>query len=236
VAAGRVAVIPNWADASRLAPQESSALRDRLGYSADDFVVQYAGNLGRAQDLRTVSRAVERARREEPRVKLLIVGGGSGEQDLVRSMASMPGVRHIPFQPERDVADVLAAADLSIVPLRAGLSRWCVPSKVYSILASGRPVGAMLDAESDVARLVQCADCGFRVDPGDDRSLAREIVRLARGRGEARRLGRNGRDWMEREGGLDSAIERYSGLLREVVSPSSARVPAPTMEHSLTDA
>jgi glycosyltransferase involved in cell wall biosynthesis len=230
VASERLTVIPNWADAERLVPQETSALRHRLGFSADDFVVQYAGNLGRAQDLRAVVRAVEQARAEDERVRLLVVGGGSAERELTYVARGAPGVRRIPFQREEEVADVLAAADLGIVSLRAGLSRWCVPSKIYSILASARPVGAMLDAESDVAKVVESARCGFRVDPGDCDGLAQEIVRLARDRAEARRLGRNGRAWLEREGGAASALDRYDRLLGEVVHASSAREEQPTLE------
>lgn len=214
----RVVTIRNWADARRIAPQGRSAFRAEVGLGDDDFVVQYAGNLGRAQDLDTVLAAARLAHRVDGRVRLLLVGAGSGAESLVRSAQEEDGVQVAAFQAEERVADVLAAADVSLVPLRAGLARWCVPSKVYSILASGRPVGAVVDAESEVARVVEEADCGFRVDPGDVESLAREILRLSGDRERADRLGRNARRWLEKDGGRSRALREYETLLHEVTS------------------
>ena len=115
-------------------------------------------------------------------------------------------------------------ADLSLVPLRRGLGRYCVPSKVYSILASGRPVGAVLDDDNDIARIVEEIDCGFRVDPDDPESLAREILRLAEDRDLARRQGRNGREFGECEGSLERAANDYECVFWQASGVSSPRV------------
>jgi glycosyltransferase involved in cell wall biosynthesis len=226
VDASRVVTIANWADTSRITPRERSAFREQMGLKEDHFVVQYAGNLGRAQDLDTVVAATTLAHRSDERVRLLCVGAGSSRSALSRVAEASPGVLVADFQPEERVADVLAAADVSLVPLRAGLSRWCVPSKVYSILASGRAVGAVVDRGSEVARVVDEACCGFRVDPGDAPALAREILRLASDRASTRRLGANGRSWLERNGALSRALDAYEGLLEEVVS-AVKEVPTP---------
>lgn len=211
----RVVTIRNWADPRRIVPRPSSELRARLGFTPADFVVQYAGNFGRAQDLETVLEAARLAGRSDGSVKLLLVGAGSGQGSIERRALRVPGAVVVPFQPDDAVADVLAAADLALVPLHRGLSRWCVPSKVYSILASGRPVGAVLDDGSEVSRVVARADCGFRVDPGDAAGLAREILRLAADRDRARRLGENARRWLLQEGGLERATHEYERVLRE---------------------
>ena len=238
VAPERVVTIRNWADPRRIVPRGRSALRTRLGFSDEDFVVQYAGNFGRAQDLETALEAVKLAGRTDGRVKLLLVGAGSGQGSLERRTARVPGAVVVPFQAEEHVSDVLAAADLALVPLHRGLTRWCVPSKIYSILASGRPVGAVLDADSEVARVVEAADCGFRVDPGDAPSLAREILMLSGDRDRARRQGRNAREWLERDGALDRAAAEYEAVLaavcREAKEQRSRReVVAPTKGESL---
>jgi colanic acid biosynthesis glycosyl transferase WcaI len=228
VAEERLVTIRNWADARRIAPREPGAFRREVGLRDRDFVVQYAGNLGRAQDLDTVLAAARLAHREDDRVQLLLVGSGSAAATLAARAASTPGARLVGFQPEERVAEVLAAADLSLVPLRAGLSRWCVPSKVYPILASGRPVGAVLDDGSEVARIVDEAGCGFRVDPGDIAGLAREILRLASDRACARRLGSAGRAWLLRHAALENALDAYEALLEGINSRSSGRVGPPT--------
>ncbi|MCA9751615.1 MAG: glycosyltransferase family 4 protein, partial [Gemmatimonadetes bacterium] len=157
VAADRVSVIENWADASRIVPQHISRFRRDLGFSDDDFVVEYAGNLGHAQALDTVLEAARVVRETSRAIRFLFVGEGARAATFRRRAELVPGVVCAPFQPEDRLSDVLAAADLGVVPLKSGLARYCVPSKVYSILASGRPVAAAVDADSEVARLIDRA-------------------------------------------------------------------------------
>ena len=190
----RLATIANWADTDRIRPLHISRFRQEMGFSADDFVVEYAGNFGHSQDLDVVLDAARRVAEDSGDVQFLLVGDGSRADDVRRAARHLPNVRVVPFQPEERLDDVLAAADLSVIPLRAGLTRYCVPSKVYSILASGRPVGAALDEDSEVSRLIRTEECGFRVDPDDAESMAREILRLARDRETARGQGVRGRE------------------------------------------
>lgn len=225
VDAARLVTVRNWADPSHITPGSGSVLRDRLGFAPDDFVVQYAGNFGRAQDLETVLEAARLAGRKDGRVKLLLVGAGSGQGSIERRALRVPGAVVVPFQPEAQVSDVLAAADLALVPLHRGLTRWCVPSKIYSILASGRPVGAILDAGSEVARVVESADCGFRVDPGDVAGLARHILDLASDRARATRYGANARRWLEHEATLARAVSEYEAVLAAACSAAASSPP-----------
>jgi colanic acid biosynthesis glycosyl transferase WcaI len=219
----RTTVIANWADTRAIVPSVGSAFRRDAGIADDDFVVEYAGNFGRSQDLDVVLEAARLVEAEGPParpVRFLLVGGGAREAELRRAARELSAVRVLPRQSEDKLGDVLAAADLSLVPLRRGLTRWCVPSKVYSILASGRPVGAAVDADSEVARLVEHGECGFRVEPGDARALAAEIRRLAGDADRARRLGSNGRVRAETEGSLDRAADEYEALLEAIVRSS----------------
>jgi colanic acid biosynthesis glycosyl transferase WcaI len=231
----RITVIENWVDVSRIRPRAESELRREAHIEDDAFVVQYAGNLGRSQDLDTVLAAadlVERtlaadaaigaggveseARRRAPRVRFLLVGSGARAAEMRGRAERLEHLRVLPFQPEDRLADVLAAADLALVPLRSGLTRFSVPSKVYSILASGRAIGAAIDAGSEVARIVDEAECGFRVDPGDAEGLAAEILRLAKDPPRAARWGSNARHWVERHGTLERAATAYESILTEV--------------------
>jgi putative colanic acid biosynthesis glycosyltransferase WcaI len=232
VPGSRLTTIPNWADMDAIRPREVSAFRSEQGYSAGDFVVEYAGNFGRSQDLETVLEAARIVEREAAgaSVRFLLVGEGSASGEVRRRARGAGNVRLAPYQPEERLPDVLAAADLSLIPLRRGLSGYCVPSKVYSILASGRPVGASVDRDSEVARLVEVGTCGFRVDPEDPEAMAAEILRLAGDRERARDLGRNGRALGERAGSLERATREYEKLLSEVAqsgrgSPKDASRP-----------
>lgn len=251
----RLATIANWADLETIRPLEESGFRAEQGFSPSDFVVEYAGNFGRSQDLETVLEAArlvgERtagagtggaadagaaaagvaagvgAEAAGPgdagtggagpgRVRFLLVGEGSASAEVRRRAQELPNVSVAPYQPEERLGDVLAAADLSLIPLRSGLTRYCVPSKVYSILASGRPVGAALDGDSEVARIVEEGRCGFRVDPANPAAMAEEILALASDRDRAREMGRNGRAFGEKNATLERAVNEYEALLTDV--------------------
>ncbi|HET9886116.1 MAG TPA: glycosyltransferase, partial [bacterium] len=127
-------------------------------------------------------------------------------------------VRVLPLQRESRVSEVLSAADLSLVPLRKGLTRLSVPSKIYSIVASGRAVGASVDPGSEVERIIREAECGFAVEPGDAPSLAREILQLAQDAERVAQYGKNARAWAERNGTLEQAANAYESLLVRAAS------------------
>ena len=126
----------------------------------------YAGNVGLSQSIDLV---VDAARRHQDRedVVFVINGGGSALASLRASAAGLDNVRFVGMQPRERLAEVLAAADLHVVPLKKGLARSSVPSKLYSILAAGRPVLASVDAGTEVAATVERAGAGLSVPPED---------------------------------------------------------------------
>ena len=222
----KIAVIPNWADPERIRPVSGRAIRREAGVGDDDFVVGYAGNFGRSQDLETILEAarlieenIERLRDKGWRpVKFLLVGGGTRAQEIREYARRWGSVRVLPLQRESRVSEVLSAADLSLVPLRKGLTRLSVPSKIYSIVASGRAVGASVDPGSEVERIIREAECGFWVEPGDAESLAREILHLAKDAERVAQYGKNARAWAERHGTLEQAANAYESLLVRAAS------------------
>lgn len=222
----KIAVIPNWADPERIRPVSGRAIRREAGVGDEDFVVGYAGNFGRSQDLETILEAarlieenIERTRDKGWRpVKFLLVGGGTRAQEIREYARRWGSVRVLPLQRESRVSEVLSAADVSLVPLRKGLARLSVPSKIYSIVASGRAVGAAVDPGSEVERIIREAECGFCVDPGDAKSLAREILHLAKDAERVTRYGQNARAWAERHGTLEQAANAYESLLVRAAS------------------
>ena len=82
-------------------------------------------------------------------------------------------------------------------------------------------VGAAIDADSEVARIVERGECGFRVDPGDAAGLAREILRLAGNPDAAREAGTRGRVRAENEGSRTRAVEQYEDLLFSIARSRS---------------
>lgn len=176
VAADKIAVLPNWVDCDVIRPVAFSDFRAQFG---DHFVVMYSGNLGLSQPLETVLDAAEQLR-NDPRVLFVFIGEGAQKPALEARVAriGLAQVRFFPYQPTARLAESLSAADLHLIPLRAGLSGCLVPSKVYGILAAGRPFVAMMEASAEVATLVREHRLGFVSPPNDSRGLV-EVIRTA---------------------------------------------------------
>ncbi len=124
----------------------------------------YAGNVGMSQSLDLVVHAAQ-ATADRDDIVYVINGGGSTLPELEAEAAGLPNVRFVPMQPIERLPELLAAADVHVVPLKAGLSRSSVPSKTYSIMAAGRPVLASVDEGSEVQRIVETAGAGIAVPP-----------------------------------------------------------------------
>jgi colanic acid biosynthesis glycosyl transferase WcaI len=120
------------------------------------------------------------------------------------------------MQPIERLPEVLAAADLHVVPLRAGLAWSSVPSKLYSILAAGRPIVASVDEGTEVARTVEQADAGIAVPPDDPAAFTAAIGKLLDSDDGRVRMGRSGREFVERWASPSAVALAYEELFLEL--------------------
>ncbi|MDR7537713.1 MAG: glycosyltransferase family 4 protein [Armatimonadota bacterium] len=137
------------------------------------FVVLHAGNVGFAGAWQTLTRAA--ALLDGAGAGLVFVGDGAAATTIDRAAEALPHVRRLPFRPASEVPYVLAAADLHVVTVRRGLDGVVVPSKLYAVLAAGRPVLAVAPESSDVVRIVRQHGCGFVADPDDPVAVAAAV-------------------------------------------------------------
>lgn len=181
VAPHQVAVIANWSDEREITPlaHQANPLRTAWGLQ-DKFVVGYSGNLGRAHEFETMLGAA-RALRDDPSIVFLMIGGGhfSGPLKAAVDADRLTNVIFKPYQPLAALSQSLCAADIHWVSLKPELEGFIVPSKVYGILAAGRPVIAVTEAEGEVARVLIDHGCGVQVTPGDHHALAAVVRALA---------------------------------------------------------
>ncbi len=221
----KVVVIHNWADCAAIVPGPK---RNRFSLShglADAFVVMHSGNVGLSQDLDTLLAAAERLRRC-PDVVVAVVGDGARRPALeARARAQgLANVRFLPYQPKASLTESFASADVFVVSLKPGLAGYIVPSKLYGILAAGRPYVAAVDAACEVTALTRKYDCGLLAEPLHPDALADRILTLYRDPALAKRLGANARR-------AALAFDRrpqvcaYHDLFREVAA-AAARAPA----------
>jgi colanic acid biosynthesis glycosyl transferase WcaI len=192
----KIHVIPNFVDTAAIAPAaRGNTYRNEFGLT-DKTVVMYGGNVGLSQSLDLLLEAAT-ALAYEPDLVFVINGSGAALSELKRKAHDLSNVRFIDMQPAERLPEVLAAADLHVVPLKRGLARSSVPSKTYSIFAAGRPLIASVDEGSEVARVVERSGGGVAVPPDDAEALTKAIRRLLDAPDEAARMGDAGRAWVE---------------------------------------
>ena len=128
----------------------------------------------------------------DPEVVFVINGGGAARPGLEVAARGLPNVQFVDMQPRGRLPEVLAAADIHVVPLKRGLGRSSVPSKTYSILAAGRPVLASVDRGTEVERVVERAGAGVSVPPDDAEAFTKALTRLVAAPDELAQHGRGG--------------------------------------------
>ncbi len=213
----RVRIIENWADGSLVHPvaPAQNPLRAAWGL-ADAFVVGYSGNLGRAHEFATLVGAiadVERCKGDD--IRWLMIGGGALQEAFAAEIATrdLRSVVVHPYQPRERLADSLSAADVHLVSLRPEMEGLIVPSKIYGILAAGRPAVFIGDPDGEVARLIRRLDCGVTVREGDPAALAEAVRGLAVDPQLAEAMGARARAAFERAHDLEAAVRAWDALL-----------------------
>jgi glycosyltransferase involved in cell wall biosynthesis len=211
----RIHVIPNWSDgeAIRPVPANRNELRKSWGLEGT-FVVGYSGNLGRVHEIDTIGGALKQLR-DHPDVTSVFIGGGSGYDDLQNQIAddSFETVQFRPYQPRDFLHLSLSAPDVHLVSLNPKMEGLAFASKLYGVLAAGRPVIFIGASSGEVPRILQETVCGLAVEAGDCGELVRAIVRLRDDPELCSAMGRRARELFERQFDRGIALERWKKLL-----------------------
>jgi glycosyltransferase involved in cell wall biosynthesis len=224
--ADRVHVIHNWADCDAIVPGPKDNAFSRAHGLHDRFVIMHSGNIGLSQNLDLLVDAADRLRSRE-RLVIAIVGDGA-RREALQAMAAARGltnVRFFPYQPKELLHESFAAADAFLVSLKPGLEGYIVPSKVYGILAAGRPFVAAVDPSCEAAAIATEHDCGLVASPADPGALVTAIARLCDDPAAAARMGENARraSWCyDRRTAVRAYHELFVGLSRPATAPTAA--------------
>lgn len=190
----RTVVIANWADTTAIAPgAKDNAFAREYGLE-DAFVVMHSGNLGLSQNLETIVEAAALLR-DLPDVRFVLQGDGVKKADLERQVEALglTNVMFLPYAAKERLGETFSAADAFVVSLQRGLAGYIVPSKLYGILASGRPYVAAVEESCEVAAITRRKECGLIAEPGCATSLAQAVRQLYGDRALTRQLGANAR-------------------------------------------
>ncbi len=217
----KISVIHNWANPDWIVPivKENNWFAQKHDL-VDKFTVMYSGNMGRCHEMDTIMSAAIQLQNED--IQFVFIGGGAKHQICVQQVSklNLPNCRFLPYQEKHVLPHSLTACDLSLVSISSGMEGLVAPSKLYGILAAGRPVAAICEPHSYLKLLLSEANCGATFNNGDGTGLAKFIRRLAQDRELATNMGTAGRQYLESNFTPEIIAQEYSKLLRKAIIKS----------------
>jgi colanic acid biosynthesis glycosyl transferase WcaI len=209
----KVHVVPNWAaiDEMPLRPRDNAWAKTHG--VAGVPTVMYAGTLGLKHDPSVLSRL---ARTAPTGSRMVVVSEGRGREWLESEAGAAPGLMLFDYQPYEQLPDVLASADVLLVVLESNASRYSVPSKVLNYFCAGRPVLALLPPNNAVARMVEAAEAGLVVAPGDADAASAALRSLLTSPAAQHKMGTAARRYAERTFDVRRVGDRFESLLCDI--------------------
>ena len=141
------------------------------------FVLVHAGNLGFYGAWSTLVTAARHVANEG--VGLVFVGDGAQRSQIEAAAAGADNIRFLEFFPASKIPSVLAAADAHVVTVKRGLEGVVLPSKMYGILAAGKPILAVAPKETDAVSLGVQRGFAVAADPDHPAEVVNAVRALA---------------------------------------------------------
>jgi colanic acid biosynthesis glycosyl transferase WcaI len=158
-----------------------------------------------------------------PRIKWLFIGGGARYAQLKQEAEArgLTSLRFEPYQPRESLSNSLSVADVHIVSLRPAMEGLIVPSKLYGIMAAGRPTIFVGDLDGEIARLVRIYDCGIAIAEGEAETLARTVLAFAREPARVRSMGERARQAFEANFDIEHSVAKWRELFDDLAPDQS---------------
>ena len=180
----KIIYFPNWAEEIY---RPMNADKSSLEVMPDGFIVMFAGNLGEAQSLPTITAAANRLK-DYDNIHWVIIGDGRKMQWMVDEVSRLNLEKNVHFlgrKPVDEMPGYLAVADALLVTLKdESAFEHTIPSKVQSYMACGKPILASINGEA--ARVINEAEAGIAVAAEDDEALSSSVLELYKSSSEAR--------------------------------------------------
>jgi colanic acid biosynthesis glycosyl transferase WcaI len=213
----KIVVIPNFVDTNLYRPRERRNPFATNNGLADDFVVLYAGNLGKTQDWESFLYAAESLR---SRPITFAVSGDGLKGDWLRSEVerrSLTKVKLLGYLPRHQTPLLYASSDIGIIPMKARATIDTFPSKVYTHFACAKPAIVSADEGSELKRVIRESGCGSVVPPDDPKALTSAIQQAFERRDSLAAEGAKGRAFVEKTYSKEAVAARYSALIEDLL-------------------
>lgn len=202
VPAEKIHVIRNWVDARKVksVAWDENSLAKELNIREDAFKIVYAGNLGKSQGCGIILEAAKRMKPEAD-VEFLVFGYGAEEAELKKTSTDngLTNVRFFPLQAPERISEVYSLGDVCLISCKKGTGAGAFPSKTASITATGTPVLASFDSDSELCRMLQKYRAGITTEPENAEALVEAIRAMKNDRNELREMGNHCRILCETE-------------------------------------
>lgn len=215
----KISVIRNWIDTDKVKPvsRNDNTLFDELKLSRDKFYVVYAGNLGKVQGVDVILKTAS-LMKDYKDISFVVFGNGSEEENLKKIVNDkhLDNVLMFPLQPIERVSEVYSIADVSVISCTPGTGGSGMPSKTWTIMATGVPIIASFDVSSEMARTIEEAECGFCTKAGDEKELSEKILQIYGDSQLKECFGQRARKYAEEKVSKAEAVARYLKSIENV--------------------
>jgi len=222
-----IIIIHNWADGEKIrvirGEEERNLVKKEWGLEGK-FIVLYSGNIGDLHEFDTViSAAEDLGEKGWKNICFVFIGEGIKKGYIERKVKEkgLNNILFFPFQSREVLKYSLGLADVSLVTLEKGFEGMVVPSKIYGILASGRPMIAVVGGESEVTEIISKGRCGEVVKIGDYKALSDAVIDYHNNSKKCYQEGMSGRKYFEENYERRIAVKKYIKVIEETLGSLS---------------
>lgn len=213
----KISVVHNWADEKFIKPVSKSENKFiEANNLQGKFVVQYSGNIGASYELEIIVETANMIKDDD--IVFLFIGDGVKKKILEQLVEKykLTNVRFLPYQLKKDLPYSLTAPSITIVTYESYLEGLLMPSKLYTNLASGVPIIALCKNDSEVAGIINTAECGFVVDSESKEKFFESIMCLKNNTELQKKYGENARKHFEKNFTLSIAVSKYYEIINKI--------------------
>lgn len=212
----KVTVIYNWCDEKNINNYNQN---DNKFLSKEKFNIVFAGNIGKAQDLRSVMKAAKELQNLNKNIRFSLIGDGVELKELeeFKKEKNIENVEFIPRVSSNEIGAYLSSADVLLVHLKDdSLFKITIPSKVQAYLSSGKPI--LSNVSGDAEDLIEKAEAGITVLSKNTEDFIAACIKLANtDKKELKNIGLKGKKYYEKNLSLECGTLKTHNLFRDVI-------------------
>ena len=218
----KIYCIPHWAEIEDVFPSDrnNNLLLQKLGIG-QQFVVLYAGNLGRTHAIESLAEAATQLRHES--IHILVLGPGVKRKWLEAQIREqqLSNITMLPMLPADQINAALNACDIGLILFVPGMAGISVPSRMYNQMATAKPIIGMCDTASELAQVLTEEQAGWVIAPGDTDALVKCIRYAAKHPETCRIMGQQASNAVQQKYTFKQANKAYQTLFAELFNAPS---------------